>query len=87
VALARRPGATPGTCGEGTDAYRDQEMARLFEKCKWSQERIAEHVGKRQKWVSNRLLLGRFLTFRTTGSKTEFPAETLTERRFGKRWA
>lgn len=66
---------------EGADAWRDQEMARLFEECGWTQERIAERMGKSQKWVSNRLLFGRFLAFRTSGSN-----DALTERRFREHW-
>jgi hypothetical protein len=67
-------------------AYRDQEMARLFVGCGWTQQRIAKHMDKSQKWVSNRLLFGRYLSFRTSGSKTVFPAENLTERRFRACW-
>src|SRR5687768_6972313 len=31
---------------ESADAYRDQEMAKLFEESAWTQERIAQRVGK-----------------------------------------
>ena len=31
----------------GAEAYRDQEMARLFGECGWTQERIAAQMGKR----------------------------------------
>ncbi len=71
---------------EHADAYRDQEMARLFEKSGWTQERIAERMGKTKGWVCLRLTLGRFLAF-TTGKQTEFPVENLTERRFRGCWA
>lgn len=85
---------------EGADAYRDQEMARLFEECGWTQERIAERVselsGKRitQSRVSRRLVFGRFLKFMPSGHKgePEFSSgkpswlTNLTERRFREHW-
>jgi hypothetical protein len=66
---------------EGACAYRDQEVARLFEECGWTQERIAQRMGKRKAWVSNRLIFGRYLAFRTSGSNAN-----LTERRFRDHW-
>jgi transcriptional regulator with XRE-family HTH domain len=59
-------------------AGRDQELARLFQECGWTQERIARRIGKTKAWVSYRLIFGRFLEFSTTVEKLE----TLTERRF-----
>ncbi len=67
---------------ERADAYRDQEMARLFVECGWTQERIAEKVGKSKMSVSRRLVFGRFLDFVTHGLQTQKPPENLTERRF-----
>ncbi|MBA4065476.1 MAG: hypothetical protein C0501_17530 [Isosphaera sp.] len=76
---------------EGAEAYRDQEMARLFDRCtrkqeggsdRWTQDRIAERMGRRQSWVSKRLVFGRFLAFIPTG----ISAEGLTERRFREHW-
>lgn len=65
---------------EGAEAYRDQEVARLFEECGWSQDKIARHMSKKVPWVSRRLCFGRFLKEFPTG---KFPATTnLTERRF-----
>lgn len=66
---------------ESADAYRDQELARLFNECDWTQEKIAAHLGKKQQWVSKRLIFGRFLKVTPTGSNSEVTA-SLTERRF-----
>jgi hypothetical protein len=71
---------------EGADAYRDQELARLFVECGWTQERISRHMGQSQSWVARRLLFGRFLSFMTAGHKTFSPAKPLTERRFRDHW-
>ncbi len=65
-----------------TSAYRDQEMARLFNESGWTQERIAEKVGKSRSWVTLRLTLGRFLSLVTTGHQNQKPPGNLTERRF-----
>lgn len=67
---------------ERVDAYRDQELARLFVQCGWTQQRIAEKEGKTQRWVDYRLRFGRFLDFRTSGSNAQKPPKNLTERRF-----
>ena len=73
-------------------AWLDQEMARLFDSCDWTQEAIAERVsrvtGKRvsQQYVCYRLIFGRFLIFTTTGCKTGSWLSTLTERRFREQW-
>jgi hypothetical protein len=67
------------------EACRDQELARLFHDCGWTQERIAQKVGKKQQWVSYRLLFARFLDY-NHGCKTQIPGETLTERRFRASW-
>jgi hypothetical protein len=55
-------------------------VARLFNECEWTQEKIARKMGKSHAWVSFRLTFGRFLSFTTTGCKTE----QLTERAFRK---
>ena len=70
---------------EGADAYRDQEMARLFEESGWTQEQIAGRMGKRQVWVSQRLCFGRFLSFIASGDNPDL-AVNLTERRFREHW-
>lgn len=54
---------------EEADAYRDQELARLFERSEWSHERIALKLKKGRRWVSYHLLFGRFLTFGTARSQ------------------
>lgn len=67
---------------DGADAYRDQELARLFHECEWTQERIAQRMGKTHAWVSFRLTFGAFLDFVTTGYKSLPPLDSLTERAF-----
>lgn len=71
---------------EGAEAYRDQEMARLFEECEWTQEKIAGRMGKSQQWVSVRLVFGRFLKFTTSGGNSPTGTSNLTERRFRELW-
>lgn len=71
---------------DGAEALLDQALARLFDRCGWTQERIAKKVGKSQQWVHKRLVFGRFLLFTTSGSKSQFPTEKLTERRFRDFW-
>jgi hypothetical protein len=68
-------------------AYRDQELARLFGDCGWTQERIAGRMGQSQRWVAYRLLFGRFIAFRTACSKSESPPKSLTEGHFRKKWS
>jgi len=67
------------------DAYRDQELARLFLECEWTQERIGQKMGRTQAWVSFRLIFGRFLSFITSGYKDQTESLLrLTERAFRK---
>lgn len=66
----------------GFQLNRDQETARLFNESGWTQERIASKLGKVQRWVSYRLVFGRFLMFRTTCSKDEITTQSLTEGAF-----
>lgn len=72
--------------GEAKDAYRDQETARLFMECGWTQQQIAERMGKKQDWVSRRLLFGRFLDFMASGHNPATGSKQLTERRFREFW-
>lgn len=74
---------------ESAEAYRDQEMGRLFCECEWTQEKIADHprIKKSRQWVEKRLRFGRFLTFATTCSKTPPDLSTLTEGRFRSFWS
>jgi hypothetical protein len=54
--------------------------------CGWTQERIAQKVGKKKTWVCYRLRFGAFLAF-TSGERIKFSTENLTERRFRSCWA
>jgi len=61
-----------GAMQERVDGYRDQQLAKLFVECEWSQEKLAEHLAAKwgeevsPMWVSYRLRFGRFLTFFNT---------------------
>src|SRR5262245_60702177 len=69
---------------ETATAWGDQEMARLFERCEWTQEAIAKEMKRTHQWVSCRLIFGRFLDLATTVANTELAG--LTERRFRDYW-
>lgn len=71
---------------EGAEAYRDQEVSRLFVECGWKKVRIAEHMGKTHQWVGNRLLFGCFMAFATARCVSEFDPRSLTEWRFRNHW-
>jgi hypothetical protein len=78
---------------EKLDGYRDQEMARLFIECEWSQEQLASYLTKRRgdnvspDWVSKRLRFGRFLSFFNTACVEEWRIPiNLTERAFRRFW-
>jgi hypothetical protein len=72
---------------ESALAFRDQELARLFVECGWTQERIAARVGKKQAWVSNRLRFGRFIQLYYNCNKSEKALGNVTEGRFRACWA
>lgn len=78
---------TYGAGREGVEARRDQELSRLFNECEWTQDRIARKIGRHQTWVSLRLRFGAFLSFMTTGHKTEISTQSLTERAFRSLWS
>ena len=64
------------------NAYRDQEIARLFVQSGWTQERIAQRMGKSQQHISRLLLFGRFLVFTPSWCNPMKPPKNLTEGRF-----
>lgn len=70
---------------EGADAYQDQELARLFVECRWTQEAIGKRIGWTKGRVCQRLLLGRFLEF-TARKHSDYPLNSLTEWRFRQHW-
>jgi hypothetical protein len=47
----------------GVEAHRQQEVARLFYRSGWTQEAIANRLGKSQTWVSFALCFGRFPSY------------------------
>jgi hypothetical protein len=70
---------------ERAEAFEDQQMSQLFVECRWTQQQIANEVGKTQHWVCYRLRFGRFLGFITTVINPKIP-KNLTERRFRSYW-
>lgn len=52
----------------------------------WTQQAIADEVGKPQAYVSQLLCFGRFLDFIASGDNLEIP-EDLTERKFRGSWS
>ena len=54
----------------------------LFHRSGWTQEELAKKEGKSQRWVSYRLVFGRFLLFSTTGANASKLPFNVTERRF-----
>jgi hypothetical protein len=72
---------------EGAEAYRDQEVSKLFTECKWTQEAIAKEMGQTQPWVAYRLRFGRYLENITSGYNSKFRGDFLTERRFRAAWS
>lgn len=78
---------------ERVDGYRDQEMAKAFLESEWSQEQLAEFLGKRwgkdvsRPWVECRLRFGRFIGFFDTQCIKEWTLPTnLTEGAFRRLW-
>lgn len=71
---------------ERVDAYRDQKMAQLFAESEWSQEQIAEKVGKDRSWVTRHFCFARFLEFVPNGHETEKLPKNFTERKFREYW-
>jgi hypothetical protein len=71
---------------QGADALRDQELARLFHESKWTQEAIAQKMGKSQNWVCCHLKFGAYLEIIADGYNLKYAPETLTERRFRDAW-
>jgi len=65
----------------------EQDLALLFARSGWTQEKIAKKEGKGQQWISRRLIFGRFLTFTPTGVNAENLFANLTERRFRELWS
>lgn len=60
----------------------DQELARLFESSRWTQEQLALKEGKNQSWIARRLHFARFLNSMPTG----IIPKNLTEWRFRGYW-
>src|SRR5262249_43878615 len=68
---------------------RDQEVSRLFNECKWTQEKIAQRMGHKQAWVQKRLCFGIFMAWikiNPSGINPKFTPHLLTERTFRKHW-
>lgn len=61
----------------------EQALATLFYRSGWTQEKLAAKEGKEQRWISRRVVFGRFLNSRPDGLNPELP---LTEGKFRKFW-
>jgi hypothetical protein len=72
---------------EGAEACRDQEVARLFVACGWTQVRIAQKMGRNQSWVARHLLFGRFLRNMPDRHIHEQALKNVTEWRFRQSWS
>lgn len=68
-------------------AKRDQALARLFERSKWTQEQLAAKENKSRQWIVTRLRFGAFLNFATVVAKAESVPNNLTEGRFRSYWS
>jgi hypothetical protein len=84
---------------ERSHGYRDQELAKLFVECDWSQDELADELIKlwdkevSRQWVGQHLRFGRFISFfATSGSEDDPPGahfklpHNLTERGFRHLW-
>lgn len=58
----------------------------LFMRSGWTQEQLAAKEHKSQRWISYRLLFGRFLTFSTNVLNAENAPKNLSECRFRQYW-
>lgn len=68
-------------------ACKDQGLAKLFRESGWTQDRIAEHLGHAQSWVSNYIIFGRFLEWIIANCDNhKLPLEKLSEGRFRGSW-
>lgn len=84
-----------GALQERVDGYRDQELAKLFIECEWSQEEIAGKLSDawgrsvERSWVSRRLLFGRFINFfvSTCHKESFILPRNLTEGTFRRLWS
>lgn len=79
--------ATYGDSNAEAHAMRDQALAALFHRSGWTQEELAkaEHIGPT--FALYRIRFGRFLSFLTTGEKSQSAPRNLTERRFRGYWS
>lgn len=85
---------TYGDNSKEAGAKRDQALALLFARSKWTQEELAKKEGKSQTHLAKMLRFGRFLSFSSTELKPEnrnsdaiLSAKNLTERKFRDYWS
>ena len=67
-------------------AKRDQALAKLFYRSRWTLIELAKAEGKSKSAVDRQLRFGRFLTNSPTGETPEIGVSKLTERKFRKYW-
>jgi hypothetical protein len=78
--------ATYGKDRREAGIRREQELARLFWRSGWTQERLAERERISQAEASRRIVFGRFLDFIPSSINAEIPTKTLTLGRFQTFW-
>jgi hypothetical protein len=76
---------TYGDSEEEAGARWQQELARLFYRSGWTQQRLAGKEGKDQSWISLQVKFGQFLDFMTTVIKLKIGL-AVTERAFRECW-
>jgi len=77
---------TYGESSAEAAAKRDQFLASLFARSGWTQEELAVKEGKSQRWISYRLVFGRFLNFSTPVLNSDWWPKNITEGKFRTYW-
>jgi hypothetical protein len=76
---------TYGDSEEEAGARWQQELARLFYRSGWTQQRLAEKEGKTQQWIALQVKFGQFLDFTTTVVNSKI-GPAVTEGSFRECW-
>jgi hypothetical protein len=76
---------TYGDSEEEAGARWQQELARLFYRSGWTQQKLAEKEGKKQQWIARQVKFGQFLDFTPIGVNTKI-GPAITEGAFRDCW-